>query len=152
MDPELLCAIFLSPLPWTKKFCWKTINIIFIYFLAPFILENLTKMLATDPELWGSTIFEPKMFYVSQFFSQKPISKPGYFYSFLSTSKKSKSDVKQSMKYWQLRKTETSFGESIFGNNLRTTFSPSMGLLQDFKHFHFTPFPDKTKDSLFLKC
>ena len=32
-----------------------------MYLLAPFILQNLKKILTTDPELWECAIFEPKM-------------------------------------------------------------------------------------------
>ena len=42
-------------------FFWKIINIIFIYLLAPFIVQNFKKILPADPELWGCAIFGPKM-------------------------------------------------------------------------------------------
>ena len=42
-------------------FFWKIINIILIYLLAPFIDQNFKKILPVDPELWGCTIFGPKM-------------------------------------------------------------------------------------------
>ena len=42
-------------------FFWKIINIILIYLLAPFIVQNFKKILPADPELWGCTIFGPKM-------------------------------------------------------------------------------------------
>ena len=45
-------------LPQTGLF-WKII--IFIYVLAPFIGQNLKKILPADPELQGCTIFGPKM-------------------------------------------------------------------------------------------
>ena len=32
-------------------FFWKTINFILIYLLAPFIVQNLKKILPPDPEL-----------------------------------------------------------------------------------------------------
>ena len=43
-----------------NKFFWKII-IILIYLLAPFIVQNLKKILPADPELWGCAIFGPKM-------------------------------------------------------------------------------------------
>ena len=53
------------PLPHPTKifFFWGggIINIILIYLLAPFILQNFKKILPSDPELWGSAIFRPKM-------------------------------------------------------------------------------------------
>ena len=35
---------------------WKIFNIILIYLLAPFIGQNLQKIISTDPELWGCQI------------------------------------------------------------------------------------------------
>ena len=59
-------------LPLTKKFFWKIINIILIYLLAPFIVQNLKKILPADPELRGCAIFGPKMAYFpkSEIFSE----------------------------------------------------------------------------------
>ena len=42
-------------------FSQKTTNKISMYLLAPFILQNLKKILRADPELWGCAIFRPKM-------------------------------------------------------------------------------------------
>ena len=65
-DPELWrCAIFrpkmvhLPPPP--TNFFLKIIIIILIYLLAPFIEQNLKKILPADTELWGCAIFGPKM-------------------------------------------------------------------------------------------
>ena len=59
MEPELWgCAIFgtkMAPLPQTNFFS-KVINIILIYLLAPFIGQNLKKILPADPKLWGCRI------------------------------------------------------------------------------------------------
>ena len=44
-----------------NNFFWKIINIILIYLLAPFIVQNFKKILPADPELWGCAIFGPKM-------------------------------------------------------------------------------------------
>ena len=46
-----------------QNFFGKTIDITLIYLLAPFIMQNLKKILPVDPELWGCTIFGPKMAY-----------------------------------------------------------------------------------------
>ena len=45
-------APFLGP-KWSicPNFFWKIINIILIYLLAPFIVQNLKKILPADPEL-----------------------------------------------------------------------------------------------------
>ena len=55
-DPELWgCTIFgpkIVHLPQTNFF-WKIINIILIYLLAPFIGQNLKKILSADPEFLG---------------------------------------------------------------------------------------------------
>ena len=37
-----------------------------MYLLAPFILQNFKKILRADPELWGCTIFGPKMVHLPQ--------------------------------------------------------------------------------------
>ena len=44
-----------------NKFFLKIINIILIYLLAPFIVQNLKKILPADPELRGCAIFGPKI-------------------------------------------------------------------------------------------
>ena len=49
-----------------KKFWLQTIIITFIYLLALFIVQNLKKILTADPELWGHTIFGPKIVYLPQ--------------------------------------------------------------------------------------
>ena len=57
-------APFLGP-KWSscpkQIFFWKIITIILTYLLAPFIVQNLKKILPADPNLWGCTIFGPKM-------------------------------------------------------------------------------------------
>ena len=45
----------------SKNLFRKTINIIFKYLLATFIVENFKKFLSVDPELWGCLIIGPKM-------------------------------------------------------------------------------------------
>ena len=53
-------------------FFLEIIKIIFIYLLAPFIGQNLKKILPVDPELWGCAIFGPKMAHFSKWeFFQK---------------------------------------------------------------------------------
>ena len=54
-------APFLGPnSPFAPIFFWK-INIIPIYLSAPFIEQNVKKILLMVPELWGRTIFGPNM-------------------------------------------------------------------------------------------
>ena len=68
-DPELWgCTMGPKSLtqngPFTQNkyfFLEKTIKIIFICLSAPFIVQNFKKILTADPELWGCTIFGPKM-------------------------------------------------------------------------------------------
>ena len=45
----------------SQIFFWKIITIILIYLLAPFIVQNLKKILPVGPELWE--IYGPKMAY-----------------------------------------------------------------------------------------
>ena len=61
-----------GPFVLNKKFLVQTIIIIFIYLLALFIVQNLKKILTADPELWGCTIFGPKMVHFPkwEFFSE----------------------------------------------------------------------------------
>ena len=53
-------------------FFWKIIVINLIYLLAPFIVKNFKNILTADPELWGCTIFWPKMAHLpkSEFFQK----------------------------------------------------------------------------------
>ena len=53
-------------------FFLRIINIILIYLLAPFIMQNFKKILPVDPEIWGCAIFWPKMAHFLRWkFSQK---------------------------------------------------------------------------------
>ena len=91
-------APFLGP-KWSicpkQIFFWKIINIILIYLLAPFIVQNFKKILPVDPELWGCTIFGPKMdhFLKWDFKKKKTVNEPRFFHSCLSTCEKSKWDI-----------------------------------------------------------
>ena len=44
-----------------QNFFGEIIDIILIYLLAPFIVQNFKKILPADPQLWGCAIFGPKM-------------------------------------------------------------------------------------------
>ena len=108
---------------------------------GPFHCAKFKKILTADPELWGCTIFEPKMVHlpiakyifwkiiniilikilkknsssrsrVLDFF-RKPINEPCFFHSCLSTYQKSKSDINLLVKYW-LKNTEIALTERHF--------------------------------------
>ena len=97
--------------PNKKFFLKKIINIIFIYLLAPFIVQNLKKSLTADPELWGCISFGPKIAHLPKWdFFQKTCS----FHSSLSTCQRPKSEIHLLMKYWRLKNTEISLAENNF--------------------------------------
>ena len=106
----------------TRNFLEKIINIISIYLLAPFIVQNFKKILTADPELWWCTIFGP--IYPNENFSRKSVNKPCFFHSCLSTRQKSKSDINLLMKYWQLKNTEISLAKSHFWLKLENQIFP----------------------------
>ena len=116
-------------------FFWKTINISSMHLLNPFIVQNFKKILRVDQELWGCTIFCPKMACLLEkiFFSRKPITKPCCTDSCLSTYKKSESDVNPLMRYWRLSNAGILLAKSILGHKLRTRFFPHMWFLQSVK-------------------
>ena len=69
----------------------KIIKIILIYLLAPFIVQNfsLCKILPADPELWGCTIFGPKIVHFpNKNFFRKTVNEPCFFHSCLFTCQK----------------------------------------------------------------
>ena len=49
-----------------QNFLVETIIITFIYLPTLFIGQNFKKILTMDPELWGYTIFGPKMVHLPQ--------------------------------------------------------------------------------------
>ena len=79
-----------------KLFLEKTINIIFIYLLAP---QNCWKVLTADPGIWGCTIFGSKMVHLPkwEFFSKKTllISLVPFIHAYLHTKNQS-----QILIYW----------------------------------------------------
>ena len=85
--------------------------------IGPFHCAKFKKILTVDPELWGCAIFGSKM---SEFeclglnFFRKPVNKPCFFHSYLSTCRKSKSDINLLVKYWWLKNTKISLAESHF--------------------------------------
>ena len=105
-----------GPFAPNKKLLWKKIiNIIFIYLLAPFVVQNLKNIFTADPELWGCVSFGPKIAHLPKWeFFRKPVNKPCSFHSSLSMCQKSKSDIHLLMKYWWLKNTEISLAENNF--------------------------------------
>ena len=84
--------------------------------IGPFHCAKFKKILTADPELWGCTIFGPKMVHFPkwEFFFRKPVNEPCFFHSCLSTCQKSKSDINLLVKYWRLKNTEISLAKSHF--------------------------------------
>ena len=105
---------------WSKQFFWKIINIILIYLLFPFIVQNFKKILSVDPELEDAQFLGPKWpILPNESFFRKPVNEPCSFHSCLSTCQKSKSDINLLVKYWQLKNTEISFFWSMqFSRNV----------------------------------
>ena len=97
-------------------FFLKIINIILIYQLVPFIVQNFKKILPADPELWKLAIFGPKMAHFPKWHLKKkqPVNEPCFFHSCLSIFHKWKSDINLLLKYWWLKNTEISLAESHF--------------------------------------
>ena len=144
-------------LPQTNFF-WKIINSILIYLLAPFIGQNLKKILPADPESWGCAIFGPKMvnFPKWEFFSENLLmSLVSFIHAYLHAKNQIKvryhstSEILTIKEYWNL------IGREPF---LAITWEPDFSqacsfcrMLMNHKNFHFTQIPDKTNDMIFLK-
>ena len=120
LDPELWECAFFGPkmvhLPQTK-FVWKIINIILIYLLAPFF--NCAKVYKNSSR--GSRVLRMHNFWAQngpfpqiRIFFRKPVNKPCFFHSCLSTCQKSKWDINLLVKYWRLKNTKISLAESHF--------------------------------------
>ena len=100
--------------PFAPTYFWKIITIILIYLLAPFIVQNLKKILPADPELWGFLGAKCPISPNDNFF-RKSVHEPCFFCSCLSTCQKSKSDINLLVRYrWWLKNTEISLAESHF--------------------------------------
>ena len=111
-DPELWgCSIFgpkMVHLP--QIFFWKIINIILIYLLAQFTVQNFKK----NPSR-GSRVMRMHNFWAqNENFFRKPVNEPCFFHSCLSTCWKSQSDINLLVKYWRLKNTEISLADRHF--------------------------------------
>ena len=83
-------------------FFLKKINIIFIYLLVPFILQNFKQILRANPELWGCAIFRPKIleFALKFFFGHKPLLLLSFTYWPFSLSKIFKKNLTSAPELW----------------------------------------------------
>ena len=126
-------APFLGPnSPFAPIFFWK-INIIPIYLSAPFIEQNVKKILLMVPELWGRTIFGPNMAHFTKWeFFQKTCCWALFFFSFMSIYM-----PKIKVRYWSISQilTITEYwnliGREAFLANLWTRLSPGMQFSQN---------------------
>ena len=117
-DPELWGYLIFGPkmvhLP--QIFWGKIINIIPIYLLAPFIVQNLKKNSSSGSRVmrmrnfWAQNDPFPQM----RIFLKKTVNEPCSFHSCLSTCQKSKWDINLLVKYWRLKNTEIPLTESHF--------------------------------------
>ena len=139
-----------------NNFFWKIINIILIYLLAPFIVQNFKKILPADPELWGCTIFGPKMAHFPKWeFFQKTCSW-ALFLSFMPICMpKIKvrhlyiSEILMIKEDWNLIGSE-----QFLAITWERDFSQACSfcrMLMNHKNFHLTQIPDKTNDTILLK-
>ena len=136
----------------------RVMNIIFIYLLPPIIVKKFKKILTAGPELWGCTIFWAinGLFATMRIFFRKPVNNPCSFHSCLSTCQISKSDDDLLKKYWWLKNTEISLAKRHFstitwGQDFSQAFSLHEMLINH-KNSRSTAIPDKTHDTIFLKC
>ena len=69
-----------------NNFFWKIINIILIYLLAPFIVQNFKKILPANPDLEDAQFLGPEWpIFPNQNFFRKPVNEPCFFHSCQST-------------------------------------------------------------------
>ena len=100
-----------------EKFFRKTINMISLYILTPFIVQNLLKILRAGQKLWACPIFRPKM-------PKNLLVHLAAFIHVYLHAKKSESDINPLTRYWWLKNNEIWLAESIFGHNFRTIIFP----------------------------
>ena len=94
------------------NFFLKIINVILMYLLATFIVQNFKNILPVDPELWGCTFLGPKWpISTNENVFRKTLKEPCFFHLCLSTCQKSKSDINLFVKYWCLNNIEISLAE-----------------------------------------
>ena len=118
-DPELwVCAIFgpkMVHLPPPKQFFFGKLLISFSYYY-PFRCAKFKKTIFQQIQSYENAQFLGPKWHISpnENFFRKPVNKPCFFHSCLSTCQKSKSDINLLVKYWRLKNTEISLAESHF--------------------------------------
>ena len=120
-DPELWGYVIFGPkivhLPQTKFFFGN-----YKYHshlpIRPFYFAKFLKNFSSVSRVMGMCNFRPQNDPFPQmrifFFFTKPVNKPCFFHSCLSTCQKSKSDINLLVKYWWLMTTEISLAKSHF--------------------------------------
>ena len=111
-------------------FFWKITNIILIYPLASFIVQNFKKFFQWIRNHEDVQFLGPKWSPNDKFF-RKPVNEPCFFHSCLSKSQKSKSDINLLVEYWQLKKTEISLAERHFWLQLQNQIFPKHALFAE---------------------
>ena len=82
----------------------------------PLLLCKIFKKILTADRVRRMCHFwvQNSTFAQARIFFRKPVNKPCFFHSHLSTWQKSKSDINLWMKYWRLKNTEISLAKSHF--------------------------------------
>ena len=84
----MMCHFWVQNDPFApnKFFLDKIVNIIFLYVLVPFIVQNFKKILPADPELWDASLLGLKWpICPNEIFFIKCFKKPCFFHLCLST-------------------------------------------------------------------
>ena len=121
------------------------INTILIYLLASSIVHNLKKILPVDQELWGYTIFRPKMTHFPNWeWKKKTVNEPNIKVRYYSIT-----EILTIKEYWNLIGREPL---------LAITWEPDFSqaccfhrMLMNHNNVYLTQISDKTNDVIFLK-
>ena len=121
------------------------INTILIYLLATSIVHNLKKILPVDQELWGYTIFRPKMTHFPNWeWKKKTVNEPNIKVRYYSIT-----EILTIKEYWNLIGREPL---------LAITWEPDFSqaccfhrMLMNHNNVYLTQISDKTNDVIFLK-
>ena len=151
VDPELWGCTSFGPKmvhlpPIFFFFFWGgIINTILIYLLASSIVHNLKKILPVDQELWGYTIFRPKMTHFPNWeWKKKTVNEPNIKVRYYSIT-----EILTIKEYWNLIGREPL---------LAITWEPDFSqaccfhrMLMNHNNVYLTQISDKTNDVIFLK-
>ena len=148
----------MAHLPWTSFFWYKPLLILSSTYW-PFSLCKIKKKITADPELWGCTIFGPKMVQLPDFFfffGKLLISFSSTYWPLsLYKIKKKFFHWIQSYEHAQFLgpKCPISQNDIAWETFLTITWEPdfsqacnSCRMLINLKNFHFTRMPEKTND------